>query len=205
MAEINLLPHEERSHARAQGLRKRLQIISIVSLVVTAILTLVTLALFSFFAVRRGRLIAEIQSNSVLIDQQNAKEELIVVIGDKIAIAQKLISSNTKYPEFFDKLARLVPQGVYFTDIRIQDGKFVITGKGRTSADVAGLANSLLSAEGVKIISSVVVDSLSRDEDGVYDFVVSAQVVGADNAPKAVPTSGATNVKDQIQKDEGAR
>lgn len=184
MSDINLIPQEEKESARAQLLQKRLQVASIGFLVLTAVLTILTLSFFAMFASRREKLIAEAEDNSAAINKFKAQEELVVVVKDKVSVANQILASRVEFSKVFEKFSQLVPQGVYFTDIRVAAGKMVISGRAKTSADVASLASSLVSASGSEVVADVSVDSLSSDERGIYMFVISAKLVGR-SSPQA--------------------
>lgn len=197
MADINLIPQEERTNAKVELLRRKLQFSSIGFLIFTAVLTILTLSLFAMFASKRSALIGEVEDNSAQINKLKAEEELIVVVKDKASAADKIVSSRVDFPKIFDKFSLLLPQDIYFTDVRVATGKVVISGKAKTSADVAGLASSLVSANGAEIVSDVSIDSLSSDNEGIYAFVVSAKLVGAEPpVPSPVPANSVTEEKD---------
>ena len=178
MADINLIPQEEKASERVEAIQKRLQFFSVVFLIICAIAAVVTLGLFATFSSQRAELVAQVTDSSAKIDSLKSQEELLVVIKDKTSVAQTLISSRTDLADFFKKLASLLPQGVYFSDIRITEAKITFSGKAKSSADVAGLAASLTSSEGAKIVSGVSIDSLSSNESGSYSFVASAKLAG---------------------------
>lgn len=184
MADINLIPQEERASARVELLQKRLQFFSVGLLVTTAVLTILTLAFFTMFASRREQLYGEVEEYSARINKLKVQEELLVVIKDKSSVANKIVTSRVDFPKVFEKFSQLVPQGIYFTDIRVAAGKIVISGRARTSADANGLASSLVSAGGAEVVSDVSLDSLSSDEEGIYTFVISAKLVAV-QAPVA--------------------
>ncbi len=178
MAEINLLPQEERANERMALLSRRLQVFSIGFLIVVAILTIFTLVLFTSFSSKKSELDTQIEVFSTQVVSLKAQEELIVVVRDKASTAQQLVSSRTDFAHFFNELATLVPQGVYFTDVRVAGGKAIISGKGKTSADVAGLVSQLVASRGSELVSDVAVDTLSSSEGGVFAFVISAKLAG---------------------------
>ena len=178
MADINLIPQEEKENARVELLQKRLQFSAIGFLVLTTVLTILTLSLFTMFSSRRASLVVQVEDSSAEINRLKAQEELIVVIKDKTSVANQLISSRVEFSKVFEKFSQLVPQGIYFTDIRVAASKIVISGRAKTSSDVAGLASSLVSASGSEVVSDVAIDSLSSGEEGIYMFVVSAKLAG---------------------------
>lgn len=200
MADINLIPQEERTNARVETLQKKLQLSSVGFLIFTAVLTILTLSLFAMFASRRSQLVAQVEEASAQINKLKAQEELIVVVKDKASAADKIISSRVDFPRAFDKFAALIPQGIYFTDIRVATGKIVMSGKAKTSADVAGLASSLVSASGTEIVSDVSIDSLSSDDNGIYSFVVSGKLVGAEPPVEQKPVPQQTSSAKEAEK-----
>jgi Tfp pilus assembly protein PilN len=146
-------------------------------LVVTAVLTIVTLVLFLSFASKNKSLEEEIANDSLRVNQLKSREELLLVIKDKLSVALILLGTRQNYPSFFEELSTLVPRDLYFTDMKVTGDEIIISGKARTSSDIAGFANALLSLEGASIISNVGIDSLSSDETGVYTFVVSGMII----------------------------
>lgn len=178
MADINLLPQEEKARESEELWRRRLKIGSIGFLVVSAVLTTVTLGLFTVSASKRANLVAQVEETSSQIESLRAQEELLVVVKDKAATAGVVLGSRTEYASFFEKLASLVPEGVYFTELRVDEGRVVLTGKAKTSAEVAGLVSSLVSVGGAEVVSDLTIDSLSSNDSGEYGFVMSAQIVG---------------------------
>lgn len=178
MADINLLPLEEKATEHAQSTARRLQFTSIAFLVGTAIITIATLIMYASLSSARGGLVNRVEGSSAQINNLKAQEELIVVVKDKAQAAQKLSGSRVDYADFFRNLSGLLPQNVYFTDIRVSSGKIVVSGKAKGSSDVSALSSSLLSAKGSQLVNSVNVDSLSSDETGNYVFVISASLSG---------------------------
>ena len=176
MADINLVPLEEKAQERIEMMQKRLQLASIGILIVSAVLTLMTLLIFTTSVSRKNDLIAQVEENSSKINQYRLQEELLVVLKDKAAAADSLLLLRVDFNNLFRKMASIIPQGVYFTDMKVADLKVTISGKAKTSADVAGLVSALTSASGAEIINGVSVDSLSSNEFGIYAFVISGKV-----------------------------
>lgn len=178
MADINLLPQEEKANERYYALVHRLQIASVAVLAIVAVLTVATLILFTTFSRARSNLVAQLEDLSATVNSFKSQEELIVVVKDKVGSAEKLAILRLEYHNFFNKLAQLVPQEIFFTDLRISSGKVVISGRARTSGDMGGFVAILTSAKGTELVSDVSVDTLSSDETGVFSFVMSMKVVG---------------------------
>jgi len=175
--DINLLPFEEKAQESFANLQKRLSLVSVIVLVVTAIFTLVTLVFFTSLASSRSKLIEDAQRSFSTINSYKANEELIVVVKNKVSAADKILNERANYSNVFNTLTSIIPQGTYFTDFKVASEKVSITGRAKSSADVAGLVSSLVSDRGKEIISNLSVESLSSDDKGIYAFVLSAQLV----------------------------
>src|SRR3990167_9294870 len=179
MPDINLVPIQERATERFETLKKRLTVVSVILLVLTAAFTLGVLVFFTSQVSKRTQLFANVEDNAQTINNYKSTEELLVVAKDKVGIAEQILAARTDYYQTFNGFAKLVPQGVYFTDIKFLQDKIIMNGKAKSSAEVAGLVSSLLSADGSKIISKVTIDSLTADETGTYTFSIAAQSVKA--------------------------
>lgn len=177
MADINLLPTEERSARSLEAAQGKLALVSTIFLVVTALFTLGTLGFFVTLTNQRNRLLGGIEEASATIDSLKSTEELVVVTKSKASTALKILGSRTDYASFFEKFSSLIPEGVYFSDIRFTGSRISLVGKARTSTDVAGLVSAFISTQGSSVISGISVESLSSDETGVYSFSVTAQLV----------------------------
>ena len=175
MPDINLVPQTEKATEYFESLKKRLSVASVVLLVLTAVLTLGVLVFFTTQVSKRTQLLSQVEESAQAINNYKSQEELLVVVKDKVGPAEQILGQRVEYHQTFADLAKLVPVGVYFTDIKFVQGKISMNGKAKTSADVAGLVSSLLSAEGSKIISNVTIDTLAADETGSYTFSMQAQ------------------------------
>jgi|SRR5579872_1753037 len=176
MADINLIPQEEQTNAKLDLLQKRLQTAAMASLVICAVLTIGTLLFLVMSQSKGNQLTASVADASSNIEQSKAKEELLTVVKDKVSAAQQIDASRGNFAQTFSTLSTLVPQNVYFTDVRISDGKATFSGKAKTSTDVAVFAKALSSDAASSILSDVSIDSLSSGDGGIYTFVVSAKL-----------------------------
>lgn len=180
MPDINLVPQEEKTTERFESLKKRLSLASVGLLILTAVFTLGVLVFFTTQVSKRTQLLTQVEESTQAINSYKPQEELLVVAKDKAGLAEQVLGPRVEYHQTFADFAKLVPQGVYFTDIKFAQGKISMSGKAKTSAEVAGLVSSLLSAEGLKIVSNVTIDSLAADETGTYTFSLQAQSTGKD-------------------------
>lgn len=177
MADINLLPAEERKARSFEAWRSRLTIIAVVVLVATTLFTVATLGLFISLAQERSKLVSQVEEASAKINSLKTTEELITVVKTKVTAASGVLAKRIDYPSFFRGLAGLVPVNVYFSDMRFVGDKLVIVGRAKTSSDMAGLVSSLVSAKGAELLTGVSIDSLSTDDQGIYGFVISTQLL----------------------------
>ena len=175
MPDINLVPQEEKATESFESLKKRLSVASVVLLVLTAVFTMVVLVFFTTQVSKRTQLFAKVEESAQAINSYRQQEELLVVAKDKVGLAEQILGQRVEYHKTFADFAKLVPQGVYFTDVKFAQGKIIMNGKAKTSTEVAGLVSSLLSADGSKIVSNVTIDSLAADETGTYTFSMQAQ------------------------------
>ena len=188
MEEISLLPAEDKKAESFGLLQKRVTAFAVVLLVITAALTLGTLAFFTKLANDRLKLESRVRASSLEINNLKSTEELLVVTKKKISAAIGVLSGRTDYPTILTTLVGLIPQQVNFSDLKISQGSMVFSGKAKSSADVAGLVSSLVSAEGAKIVSSVTVESLSSvdskdpNDEKAYSFVMSTKLVGSSSS-----------------------
>lgn len=192
MADINLMPSEGRSSESLNKVQKNLTIFSVAVLVIVAVFTIATLIFFTSEKAEQTKQAKRIEAAAAQVNSYQSSEELLTVIGKKADLADKALSSRLIYTDILNKIATLMPQNVYFGDIKIDGNTVSTSAKAKTSADVAGLVASFVSSdEGKKLFSSVTIDSLASVPDAdtkqlIYSFSVSMQLVG----PQAVSQTG---------------
>lgn len=190
MADINLLPSEEKSSDSINALQKKLTIVSVIVLAVVAVFTVVTLLLFTAAKNRETGLKADIEKAAGDVAANKITEDLLTVVAKKATSANKVILARLIYTDVLTKTAELMPPGVYFSDLKITGSKMSTSAKAKTSADVANLVSSfVVSEEGKKLFSSISIDSLATDSENNYAFSVSMQI-NENKAPK-VPKEAA--------------
>lgn len=182
MADINLLPVEDKGSETTEGIRKKLSIASAGVLVLAAAFGVVTLVMFTSIASQKQKIQNRIDTSTSQIDSLKDTEAMVVVTKDKASIADKVLTGRADQVNVFNQFAQLVPENVYFTDIKFTGSKATFSGKAKSSADIAGFISSLASDSGSKIISNVNIDSLGSDQEGIYTFNVSGQLAVKTNA-----------------------
>ena len=177
MADINLLSQEDTQYESFDALRKKLSVLSVILLVVSAVATLGTLAFYTSLVSTRDKIILRVEDASAKVNSFKNVEELAVVTKEKVQVASGVIASRSDQVKLFNALSQFVPQNVSFSNIRVAQGKIVLSGSAKTSADVASFISALTSAQGAKMFSGVSVDSLTSDEQGIYTFGISATII----------------------------
>lgn len=176
MAEINLLPIEEKKTETFESIRRKLSLLSVLLLVFTAISAVAVLTFFASLASTKQKLVSKVEQSSLAIGSYKPQEELAFVTKNKVSTASKIIAARGNQLKALNTLSEIIPQSVYFTDIKFSGGKAVFSGRAKTSADVAGFISALVSSKGSEIISDVTIDSLSSSESGIYTFSVSGKL-----------------------------
>ncbi|MBI3341696.1 hypothetical protein HY024_01085, partial [Candidatus Curtissbacteria bacterium] len=118
MPDINLLPEEERTAANFENARSKLLVGSIGALVVTGLLTLGVLFYYASLNSQKSKLIARVESSGSKIESLKAQEELVVVTKGKVQDAAKILGARVNMADFFSRFSKLVPQNLYFSDMR---------------------------------------------------------------------------------------
>lgn len=176
MAEINLLPEEERKSEKVDAIKGKITLVSIVVLFLTAISAFVTLAFYTFLINERKENLEVINQAVTKINTYQDVEEILVVVKDKSSNALLVLNSSKDKVKLLSDFAQLIPQDVYFTDVNVTGTEMTLNGLARTSADVAGLVSSMNSSEGKGIVSDVQLGGLVTDNTGIYKFNLTANL-----------------------------
>src|SRR3990167_6215300 len=131
MSDINLVPQEEKATEHFESLKKRLSAASVVLLVLTAVITLGILVFFTTQVSKRTQLLAQVEESVQTINSHKSQEELLVVAKDKVGLAEQVLGQRVEYHQTFANFAKLVPQGVYFTDLKFAQSKISMNGKAK--------------------------------------------------------------------------
>lgn len=174
MADINLIPTEEKTSSSLASLQQKLTIFSVLVLAVVAVFTVVTLIMFTQLKGQEADLNARISKAATAVSANQLSEWLLAAVSKKADSANKVLGSRLIYTNVLTKTAELMPQGVSFTDLKLSGAKVTSSAKAKTSADVANLVSSFVTTdEGKKLFSSLSIDSLASDDKGNYTFSVS--------------------------------
>lgn len=177
MADINLLPVEEKASESLSSLQKKVSMLSVFVLAVVAVFTVLVLVMFTAVKSEERKLKSRVELAASEVNSNQLAEELLTVVDKKAESANKVIASRLLYTEILRKTAELMPLGVSFSDLKISGSKMSANATAATSADVANLVSSFVtSEEGKKLFSSMSIDSLATDEENRYSFSVSMVV-----------------------------
>jgi len=144
MARINLLPwREERREAR----RKRLLLILVAVMVGTMGAVLVANQAISGAIDRQvarndyiGKQVAVVDERIKQINDLKARRQQLV---ERMGIIQDLQGNRQTSGRIFDQLARALPEGVYFTEVKMTAKTLSITGAAQSNNRVSDLMRNL--------------------------------------------------------------
>ena len=86
MADINLLPTEEKTSEGLDSLQKKLTIFSVIVLAVVAVFTVTTLILFTAAKATESKLKARIEDAAASVNSNQLSEELLTLIMVKLCV-----------------------------------------------------------------------------------------------------------------------
>ncbi|MCP2065006.1 PilN domain-containing protein [Pseudomonas laurylsulfatiphila] len=149
MARINLLPwREERREVR----RKRFLLVLVAAMAGTMGAVLVANQAISRAVDRQiarndyiGRQIAVVDERITQINDLKARRQQLV---ERMRIIQDLQDNRQLSGRIFDQLARALPDGVYFTEVRMTGKTLSITGAAQSNSRVSDLMRSLEASDG---------------------------------------------------------
>lgn len=177
MADINLLPSEEKVSEKLGSLQKKFTFFSVFVMVVVAAATVATLFMFTAVKAEETKLTERHKKAAEEVNSHLLSEELLTVIDKKAESATKARSSRLVYTNILRRTAELMPLGVSFEDLKVDGLKMSAGASASSSAEVANLVSSFVTSdEGKKLFTSMNIDSLSTDKDGQYRFGVSMQL-----------------------------
>ncbi|MGX1089068.1 PilN domain-containing protein [Pseudomonas sp. AP3_22 TE3818] len=149
MARINLLPwREERREVR----RKRFLLVLVAAMAGTMGAVLVANQAISRAVDRQiarndyiGRQIAVVDERITQINDLKARRQQLV---ERMRIIQDLQDNRHISGRIFDQLARALPDGVYFTEVRMTGKTLSITGAAQSNSRVSDLMRNLEASDG---------------------------------------------------------
>lgn len=178
MAEINLLPEQERKAVAVKRLKNRVTIFSVVSLILAALLSIAVFGYWGVLIAQEKQLGDKLSKLEQQIEGLKTVEGLARVLKNKLAALTVISGKLTNFDKVLTDITQVVPAGVTFSDLTVSDkGILTLTGNAATATEFSNLVTALLHQDaGGANFSDVAVESLSRDEKGIYKFSISAKL-----------------------------
>jgi type IV pilus assembly protein PilN len=148
MARINLLPwREERREVRRKHFLLMLLAVCLGSLAVVLIANSFVSAAIDRQVVRNdyiGRQIASVEARIKQVDDLKDRRQQLM---ERLSIIQDLQGNRQASGRIFDQLSRTLPDGVYFTEVKMADKNLSIDGVARTNNRISDLMRNLEASE----------------------------------------------------------
>jgi len=126
---------------------------------------------------RNQRLETEIARLDSLIEEianlERQKDRLLA----RMEIIEELQRSRPDSVHLFDDLVRILPEGVFYTDVTQVDKRVEISGVAESNARVSALMKNVQRAEWLKEPGLSVIEAVTRNESRRSQFTVSANQV----------------------------
>jgi type IV pilus assembly protein PilN len=144
MARLNLLPwREELREVRRKHFLMTLLAVCLGSLAVVLIANRVVTAAIDRQVARNdylGRQITSVESRIKQVDDLKERRQQLL---ERLHIIQDLQGNRQASGRIFDQLSRTLPDGVYFTEVRMADKNLAIDGVARTNNRISDLMRNL--------------------------------------------------------------
>lgn len=180
MQEINLVPETELATS-SQLKRKRLVIV-LSSFVLGIFLVVVLGAFFAFTLSEKNKrdLIAQAKPIESKIAAFSRREWLIRATQSKASATQKLLQSQPPFRFIVSRLVELQPQGMSYSEISIAaPNRVTLSGRATGTPVLEKFLRDITAKEfGRKAFSDIVLQSLSRNERGEYEFSIRFTYIG---------------------------
>lgn len=180
MAEINLLPEEERAKIVREVVKKKFNFFNIGALILITAATIVVFGYWGLVSRTNSKLNQDITQREATISNFAEVETLARLLKNKAAGLVSIFSAQADFGKMLETVATFVPSGVVLSDLTVSEaGKLTLSGEAISSAEFSSLLNAFVDPNlGGRLVSAVSVESLSRDEAGIYKFSISSTLVG---------------------------
>lgn len=169
---INLIPGEERASFEVIDFSRRIKFLATLLVIVFLLVLLACFGVFFKLNSWQNNLLGKISLNEKKIKSYLERESDLVILKDRLALADKIFKKQPEKMEILFKLRGLVPEGVVFESIESgEKGGLMI---GISSSDLLALnrfVKAISDPEFVKNFSFAEASSISRSEKGTYSFI----------------------------------
>ena len=178
MTEINLLPEEERKEVAAKRLKSRVIVFSIGAVILAALISIAVFGYWGVLIAQEKQLGDKISKLEQQIEGLKTIEGLARVLKNKLAAIVVISGKTQNFDKILGDITQVIPQGVTLSDLTVSDKSVVtLTGNAVSATEFSNLVTALLRQDaGGANFSDVAVESVSRDDKGIYKFSVSAKL-----------------------------
>ncbi|MDB2384361.1 PilN domain-containing protein [Endozoicomonas sp.] len=171
MAKINLLPWRE----ELRELRKKVFVGVFGASVALALVVVFIIDLFisSSISAQQGRNqylkneIAQLEKKIEAIKDINAKKILLL---ERMDVIKGLQGNRSVIVQVFDQLARIVPEGIYFKTLKVEDDLFTLVGIAESNNRVAALMRQLDASQWFTNPNLTAVRKVNGDGERLNEF-----------------------------------
>lgn len=196
MAKINLLPwRAEQRRERARQFYSTLVLSMILAALVMGVVHFTYSGIIAEQQQRNAYLDSEIKVLDKEIEEIEALEKQRADLEQRMNIIQELQQSRPLNVHLFDDLPRLLPEGIFLTELVRKDNKLTVKGKTESSPRVAAFMRNIESSQWVGSPDLDVISADKKSATPSSDFLLYAIQKGV-KAPEPAPDPKAKNKKD---------
>ncbi len=126
----------------------------------------------------------EIRETKQKIDQVEILKKQIKSLRARMDIVQRLQIDRPDMVRLFDELPRLLPDGIYLTNLKQKDRSLIIEGIAQSNAQVATFLSKISSSKWITDPNLDVIQTISQDREPVSKFTIRAHQSHADDSKK---------------------
>lgn len=169
---INLLPQLSVEERKVLRKKRLLELVSVVGLTVAILLVL---AVFGYWAVLNneiGLVQQKIAQAETKVNQLADRESLLRGYKQKIEFLTTVIDKRPPLYSFLFEFYRLLPAGVSFSEVTLQEEQIVVSGVAVSSLELGEFIDRLKGTPTLagKEIAKVALTSLVKEKGGYYKF-----------------------------------
>lgn len=205
MAKINLLPW--RAEQRRERSRQFFSTL-VLSMILTTMLMGVVYFTYEGIIAEQQRRNAYLDSEIKVVDKEIQEIEVLekqrADLEQRMNIIQELQQSRPLNVHLFDDMPRLLPEGIFLTEVVRKDNKLTIRGKTESSPRVAAFMRNIESSQWVGSPDLDVIAADRKSATPSSDFLLYAVQKGV-KAPEPPQDPKAKGSKNTKKKDDGKK
>lgn len=181
MAEINLLPEEERKQVETKKVKQKVRKYSSLALIATIIVSVFVFAFWVVLVQQDRQLTTKIDDLSSQIKNLSNVESLARVLKNKLSSIVSISAKSQNFEDLLNNVSQIIPAGVTLSDLTVSDqGLITLTGTAVSASEFSSLVTTLSHQDASRAnFTTVTVESLTRDDKGIYKFAISAKLKGS--------------------------